>query len=94
MTNVNCRKLDVVRVANLPTATTSAQLYVLFTRHGEVDTVSMTPDEGVGPANCCGWVYMPQAGEAVKALNDAKFNGRRLEVKLMGVLLPRQKPVA
>ena len=94
MDRSHCPKLDVIRVANLPNTTTSAQLYGLFARHGEVETVSMMLDEGVGPEYCCGWVYMPQSGEAVKALNDVEFNGRRLEVKLMGVLLPRQKPVA
>ena len=89
-----CKKLDVVRVANIPKATTSEQLRVLFAQHGDVQLISLVHDEGIEPADCCGWVYMPQAGGAVKALDQAEFHGRRLEVKFMGVLLPQLKPIA
>ncbi len=88
------QKLDVIRVANLPPETTSAQLYCLFALHGDVCTISLTLDKDIGPSCCCGWVYMPYAGRAIEELNDSEFNGRRLEVKLMGVLLPRRNPLA
>ena len=87
------QKLDVVRVANLPLTTSREQLHKLFAQYGEVHSVSLLPDEDYKRSGCCGWVYMRQAKGAVEALHQTEFNGKRLEVKFMGVLLSRKDTV-
>ena len=88
-------ELDVVRVGNLPLATSQKELQELFAQYGEIHLVSLVNEEDANhPECCCGWVYMRQAGVAIDALDQAEFNGCRLKVQLMGTLIPLEKPLA
>ena len=84
------KKLEVVYVGNLPSDKSQDDIWALFRSYGEVESVMLLTDADSSPANHFGWVFMGQAGEAVKALDDIDLEGRRLCVKKMGILYPNK----
>lgn len=72
-----------VYVGNLPHSTSETELRTLFQAHGEVGTVSIVTDRETGRSRGFGFVEMPNAGEAEKAiaaLNGTELAGRALKV--------------
>jgi RNA recognition motif-containing protein len=70
-------------VGNLPHSTTEAELRTLFETHGAVEKVSVVTDRETGRARGFGFVEMPNAGEAEKAiaaLNGTQLGGRALTI--------------
>lgn len=84
------QKLDVVYVGNLPAGKSQHDLLTLFRNYGDVESVMLLTDAESNSADQFGWVFMGQAGEAVKALDDIDLEGRRLCVKKMGILYPNK----
>jgi RNA recognition motif-containing protein len=68
-------------VGNLPFTTTQADLEQLFGQYGTVTKVQVITDRETGRSRGFGFVEMSSgADEAVNALNNAEFGGRRLTV--------------
>ncbi len=83
-------KLEVVYVGNLPPDKTQQDIQTLFGQYGEVQSVMLLTDTDSNPAEHFGWVFMGHAEDAVKSLDDANLEGRRLRVKKMGILYPNK----
>ena len=68
-------------VGNLPFGTTQGDLEQLFGQYGTVTKAQVITDRETGRSRGFGFVEMSSgAEEAVNALNDAEFQGRRLTV--------------
>ena len=68
-------------VGNLPFDTTQADLEQLFGQYGTVTKAQVISDRETGRSRGFGFVEMSSgAEEAVNALNNAEFQGRRLTV--------------
>ena len=68
-------------VGNLPFSTTQADLEQLFGNYGTVTKVQVISDRETGRSRGFGFVEMSSgADEAVAALNNAEYQGRRLTV--------------
>lgn len=68
-------------VGNLPFTTTQADLEQLFGQYGTVTKVQVISDRETGRSRGFGFVEMSGgAEEAVAALNNAEYQGRRLTV--------------
>jgi RNA recognition motif-containing protein len=68
-------------VGNLPFDTTQADLEQLFGQYGTVTKAQVIADRETGRSRGFGFVEMSSgADEAVNALNNAEFGGRRLTV--------------
>jgi superfamily II DNA/RNA helicase len=73
-----------VYVANLPWASTSADLTNLFGRHGQVHQSTVITNRKTGRSKGFGFVDMPKADAhaAVAALHGSPFEGRPLTVRV------------
>ena len=74
-----------IYVGNLAFSTTSATLRTLFAQYGEVTTAQVVEDRDTGRSRGFGFVEMPSAEEAQKAISatDGKaLDGRQLKVNL------------
>ena len=73
-----------IYVGNLPYKISDADLRELFAAYGEVSSVSMVKDKMTGQSKGFGFVEMPHAREAIKAiksLNTLKVKGMGIRVK-------------
>lgn len=74
-----------IYVGNLAFSTTSATLRTLFSQHGEVSSAQVVEDRDSGRSRGFGFVEMPSADEAQKAIaaTDGKdVDGRAIKVNL------------
>jgi cold-inducible RNA-binding protein len=74
-----------IYVGNLAFSTTSTTLRTLFAEHGEVTSAQVVEDRDTGRSRGFGFVEMPSAEEAQKAIaaTDGKnVDGRQLKVNL------------
>ena len=74
-----------IYVGNLAFSTTSSTLRTLFAEHGEVTSAQVVEDRDTGRSCGFGFVEMPSAEEAQKAIaaTDGKnVEGRQLKVNL------------
>ena len=72
-----------IYVGNLPYSATENSLKSLFEGHGDVTTAKIVTDKFTGSSRGFGFVEMPNADEAQKAideLNGKDFEGRKLVV--------------
>ena len=72
-----------VYVGNMNYSTAENQLRDLFAQYGEVSSVNIIIDRYTGKAKGFGFVEMPNAEEAkkaIEALNDQELDGRPLRV--------------
>jgi RNA recognition motif-containing protein len=70
-------------VGNLPFSATSSELEQIFGEYGAIDSAAVINDRETGRSRGFGFVEMPDAGEAKKAieeLNDYEIDGRALTV--------------
>ena len=70
-------------VGNLPFTTTESDLRNLFAEYGEVESAAIINDRDTGRSRGFGFVEMPDAAEANKAieeLNGFEHEGRALTV--------------
>ena len=71
-------------VAKLSSATTGDDLAALFKEHGMVSSAKVIMDRETGNSKCFGFVEMEddvEAMNAINALNEAEFQGRKIVVK-------------
>lgn len=71
-------------VAKLSSATTGDDLAALFKEHGTVSSAKVIMDRETGNSKCFGFVEMEddvEAMNAINALNDIEFQGRKIVVK-------------
>jgi superfamily II DNA/RNA helicase len=73
-----------IYVANLPWATTEADLEALFGRHGRVHQTTIVTSRRTGRSRGFGFVDMPAtaARDAVEALHQTTLGGRKLTVRV------------
>ncbi|HTY17928.1 MAG TPA: RNA-binding protein [Myxococcota bacterium] len=69
-------------VGNLPFSANEAELRALFERHGTVQSCSVIIDRETGRSRGFAFVEMDEGGAdaAIRALDGADMNGRRLRV--------------
>jgi len=70
-------------VGNLPFSATGSELEQIFGEHGAIDSAAVINDRETGRSRGFGFVEMPDAGEAKKAieeLNNYEIDGRALTV--------------
>jgi RNA recognition motif-containing protein len=69
-------------VGNLPFSATEDQVRTLFSKHGNVQSVSLINDRETGRPRGFGFVEMDAEGleAAIKALNGYEMDGRALKV--------------
>jgi RNA recognition motif-containing protein len=70
-------------VGNLSFRATNTELEALFAEYGAVDSAAIINDRDTGRSRGFGFVEMPNAGEAAKAieeLNGFEYQGRALTV--------------
>ena len=67
-------------VGNIPWGTTEEALQELFENYGEVKSAKIITDRMTGKSKGFGFVELENADEALNALNDKDFNGRKLRV--------------
>ena len=70
-------------VGNLPFSATSGELEQIFGEYGAIDSAAVINDRETGRSRGFGFVEMPDAGEAKKAieeLNGYEIDGRALTV--------------
>ena len=71
-------------VTKISSATTRQDLEVLFREFGTVDSARIIIDRKTRKSKCFGFVEMPddtEAMNAINALNETEFQGRRIVVK-------------
>jgi RNA recognition motif-containing protein len=81
-----------IYVGNLSYDATDEQLQELFGQFGQVESASIVMDRATGRSRGFGFVEMPDAGEAQKAideLNNKEINGRTLTVNQAKPRQPR-----
>ncbi len=78
------REPQSIYVANLPWATTEADLEALFGHHGRVHQTTIITDRRTGRSRGFGFVDMAAsaARDAIEALHETTFRGRDLTVRL------------
>ena len=79
-----------IYVGNLPFSATEQDVRALFEAHGAVQSVALINDRETGRPRGFGFVEMPNAEEAKKAidaLNGTEDNGRQLKIN---EALPRE----
>ena len=71
-----------IYVGNLPFSATEDQIRTLFSKHGNVASVSLINDRETGRPRGFGFVEIDDAGlaPALKALNGYELDGRALKV--------------
>ena len=70
-----------IYVGNLPFSATDDEIRKLFEEFGEVESVNLITDRETGRPRGFGFVEMESgADEAISALADKEFSGRRLTV--------------
>ena len=72
-----------IYVGNMAYSLTEEEVRNMFSEYGEVTSVNIITDRYSGQSKGFGFVEMPndaEAEEAIKALNEAEFNGRNLRV--------------
>ena len=82
-------------VSNIPFAATSEDIRQLFEPYGEVGRVNLITDRETGRPRGFGFVEMPNAGEAQRAiegLQNAKMEGRQLTINEARPREPRREP--
>jgi len=67
-------------VGNLSWGTTEESLKELFSKHGNVVSVSIITDRQTGRSRGFGFVEMENADDAIQQLNGKEFQGRSLKV--------------
>lgn len=74
--------MKTIYLGNLPLAASEEDIKELFSRHGEVASVSLITDRETGRPRGFGFVEMePEAAaRAIDALDGADFGGRNLRV--------------
>lgn len=73
-----------ILVRNLERSITEAELLELFEQYGQVDSCVIVMDQATGKSKGFGFVEMPQARDAIKAikgLNTLKLKGVGIRVK-------------
>lgn len=73
-----------ILVRNLERSITEAELLALFQTYGQVDSCVVVLDQTTGKSKGFGFVQMPHAREAIKAikgLNTLKIKGFGIRVK-------------
>jgi cold-inducible RNA-binding protein len=75
-------RVKKIYVGNLSWGTTDRDLEQLFAAHGEVRSATVITDRDTGRSRGFGFVEMDDtaAADAISALNDKEFDGRRLKV--------------
>ncbi len=74
-----------IYVGNLAFSTTSSSLRTLFAQYGEVSSAQVVEDRDSGRSRGFGFVEMPSAEEAQKAIaatDGQTLDGRQLKVNL------------
>jgi RNA recognition motif-containing protein len=74
-----------IYVGNLAFSTTSSALRTLFAQYGEVTSAQVVEDRDTGRSRGFGFVEMPSAEEAQKAIaatDGQALDGRQLKVNL------------
>jgi RNA recognition motif-containing protein len=74
-----------IYVGNLAFSTTSSSLRTLFAQYGEVSSAQVVEDRDSGRSRGFGFVEMPSAEEAQKAIaatDGQALDGRQLKVNL------------
>ena len=82
-------------VSNIPFAATSEDIRQLFEPYGEEGRVNLITDRETGRPRGFGFVEMPNAGEAQRAiegLQNAKMEGRQLTINEARPREPRREP--
>jgi hypothetical protein len=76
------QKMKKMYVGNLPFSATEDQVRTLFSKHGNVQSVSLINDRETGRPRGFGFVEMDAEGleAAIKALNGYEMDGRALKV--------------
>ena len=72
-----------IYVGNFPYDTTEGEMRDIFSKYGEVSTVSIITDRYTGRSKGFGFVEMPdqaQAEEAIKSLDGSSVSGRSIKV--------------
>ncbi len=72
-----------IYVGNLPFTATEAEVREIFSKYGQVASVSLITDRMTGQPRGFGFVEMPaknEADAAIAALNGKDFGGRKLTV--------------
>ena len=82
-------------VSNIPFAATSEDIRQLFEPYGAVGRVNLITDRETGRPRGFGFVEMPNASEAQRAiegLQNAKMEGRQLTINEARPREPRREP--
>ncbi|HET9234329.1 MAG TPA: RNA-binding protein [Candidatus Eisenbacteria bacterium] len=70
-----------IYVGNLPFTSTEDSVRQIFSRYGKVISVSLVTDRDTGSPRGFGFVEMEEgASEAISALDNYDFEGRRIKV--------------
>lgn len=67
-------------VGNLPFTASEEAIRDLFAQYGQVHSVQLISDRDTGRPRGFGFVEMDNADQAIQALNDYEFEGRKLRV--------------
>ncbi|MGQ9592684.1 MAG: RNA recognition motif domain-containing protein [Planctomycetota bacterium] len=67
-------------VGNLPFTASEESIRDLFAQYGQVHSVQLISDRDTGRPRGFGFVEMDNADQAIQALNDYEFEGRKLRV--------------
>ena len=82
-------------VSNIPFAAKPEDIRELFEPYGAVGRVNLITDRDTGRPRGFGFVEMPNAGEAqraIEALQDVKMQGRQLTINEARPREPRREP--
>jgi len=82
-------------VGNLPYTTTDQELQDLFAQHGTVLSATVVTDRYTGRSRGFGFVEMESAEasqQAITALHDSEFQGRKLVVNEARPKVPSSRP--
>jgi len=69
-----------IYVGNLPFSATESQIRELFSKHGNVQSVSLISDRETGRPRGFGFVEMDDTAAAIQALDGYEMDGRALKV--------------
>jgi len=72
-----------IYVGNLPQGASEEELREIFSKYGEVASVTLIKDRFSGQSKGFGFVEMPdnsQADQVIKALNKSEMQGRTIKV--------------
>jgi RNA recognition motif-containing protein len=74
------RRMKKIYVGNLPFSATESQIRELFSKHGNVQSVSLISDRETGRPRGFGFVEMDDTAAAIQALDGYEMDGRALKV--------------